>query len=156
MSGAVLALFGVAVAAAIGELLMPCEEGGTRRFLQFLTALVVLVLILQPFLSLLSSADGFFSGEVEQEEEDVRAAYEQTFSHAVANRSAEQLKRGLIQMLESEYGIAPEDCEVGVTLDEEGRPQQIRVLLSGKGLLQSPHEIAAGLKEKFNCDVEVR
>ena len=156
MSGTVLALFGVAVAAAMGELLIPCTEGGTRRFLQFLTAVVLLVLILQPFLSWLSGASGFLEGEIEWSEEDVQGGYEQIFSDAVADRSAVQLRQGLLHLLQSEHGIASGDCEVGVTFGEDGSLERIGVVLSGKALLQDPDEIERLLRDKFGCEVEVR
>ena len=157
MSGTVLALFGVAVAAALGEMLIPgAESGGTHRFLQFLTALVMLVLVLQPFLARLSDANGFLDGEVEWREPDVQAEYEQIFSDAVANRSAVQLREGLVRLLQAEYGIEPQNCEVGVVLGKDGMPEKIGVILSGKALLQDPDEIQRMLHERFGCEVEVR
>jgi hypothetical protein len=156
MSGAVLALFGVAVAAAVVELLVPPAEGGTRRFLQFLTALAVLVLILRPFLSRLSETDGLLLGDVDRGDEAMRSEYERIFSEAVESRSAEQLRQGLKQLLEAEYGIEPQDCEVSVTPGEDGMPERILVVLSGKAILRDPDGIEDMLRDKFGCEAEVR
>ena len=158
MSAGILALFGVALAAAIIELLIPGEEkNGTRQFLHFLTALTVLLLLLHPFLSFLGNADGFLKGEIEWEEgETARADFEQRFSEAVAAQSAVQLKEGLQDLLHEEYGIAHEDCSIAVELDEDGQPERISVFLSGEALLQDPQAICDALEKRLNCDVEVR
>lgn len=158
MSGALLALFGVVMAAAIGDLLIPGEEkGGTRQFLHFLTALSVLLLLLSPFCSLLQGADGFLQGEIEWGEEEVQKSdFEKKLSEAVASRSAAQLREGLSALLQQRYGISPEHCEIAVVLDEEGELRRISVFLKGTALLQDPEAIEQDLLEKFSCEVEVR
>ena len=158
MSGAMLALFGVVLAAAIGDLLIPGEEkGGTRQFLHFLTALSVLLLLLSPFRSFLQSADGFLQGEIEWSEEEVKKSdFEKKLSEAVANRSAAQLTQGLAALLEQQYGIARENQEIAVLLDEQGELRRISVFLKGAALLHDPEEIRQDLLKWFSCDVEVR
>lgn len=158
MSGAILALFGVVLAAAIGDLLIPGEEkGGTRQFLHFLTALSVLLLLLAPFRSLLQNADGFLQGEIEWSEEEVQKSdFEKKLSEAVANRSAAQLKEGLTALLQERYGIDPSNCEIVVSLDEQGGLRRISVFLKGAALLQDPEEIKEDLLKMFSCEVEVR
>lgn len=158
MGGAILALFGVVLAAAIADLLIPGEEkGGTRQFLHFLTALSVLLFLLSPFRSLLQNADGFLQGEIEWSEEEVQKSdFEKKLSEAVANRSAAQLKEGLTALLQQQYGIVPEDQEIAIVLDDEGGLRRISVFLKGAALLQDPEEIRQDLLEQFSCDVEVR
>ncbi len=158
MSAAILALFGVVLAAALADMLVPAEDaGGTRQFLHFLTALVVLTLLLRPFLSLLGSADGFLQGEVEWAEgDDVKTDYEEIFTDAVASRSATELKEGLYALLLEEHGIRQEDCEIGVVLTDSGELSSISVFLSGKALMNDPKDIERDLLERFDCAVEVR
>lgn len=158
MGGAVLTLFCVIFAAAIADLLIPGEEkGGTRQFLHFLAALAVLLLLLSPFVSLLHNADGFLQGEIEWEEAEVQKSdFEKQFADAVASRSAEQLREGLYALLQQQYGIAPSDCEITVTLDGAGELRHIAIFLKGEALLRDPDEIRDDLLERFSCDVEVR
>lgn len=158
MGGAILALFGVVLAAAIADLLIPGEEkGGTRQFLHFLTALSVLLLLLSPFRSFLQNADEFLQGEIEWGEEEVQKSdFEKKLSEAVANRSAAQLKEGLATLLEQRYGISPSDCEIAVLLNEQGELGSISIYLKGAALLQDPEQIRQDLLEMFSCDVEVR
>jgi hypothetical protein len=158
MSGAILALFGVVLAAAIADLLIPGEEkGGTRQFLHFLTALCVLLLLLSPFRSLLQNADGFLQGEIEWKEEEVQKSdFEKKLTDAVASRSAVELKEGLAELLQQKYGIVHTDCEIAVVLGEQGELRRISVFLKGEALLKDPEEIRQDLLKLFSCDVEVR
>ena len=158
MGGAILALFGVVLAAAIADLLIPGEErGGTRQLLHFLTALSVLLLLLSPFRSLLQNAEGFLQGEIEWSEEEVQKSdFEKRLSEAVANRSAVQLREGLAELLQQKYGIASSDLEITVELSEQGELRRISVFLKGAALLQDPEEIRQDLLKLFSCDVEVR
>ena len=158
MSGSILALFGVVLAAAIVDLLIPGEEkGGTRQFFYFLTAMAVLLLLLSPFLFLLNGAEEFLRGEIEWSKEEVQKSdFEKQFSEAIANRSAVQLKEGLRDMLQEKYGIAPEQCEITVVLDADGGLSRRALRLKGEGLLRDPGKIQRYLSEQFLCEVEVR
>ena len=158
MGGAILALFGVVLAAAIADLLIPGEErGGTRQLLHFLTALSVLLLLLSPFRSLLQNAEGFLQGEIEWGEEEVQKSdFERRLSEAVTNRSAVQLREGLAELLQQKHGIASSDLEITVELSEQGELRRISVFLKGAALLQDPEEIRQDLLKLFSCDVEVR
>lgn len=158
MRGEMLALFGVVLAAVLAEYLIPGEQGGgARQALHFLTALVVLILLLRPFLGALGEAREFFDGElsIQTDREDVQD-FDGIFQSAVASRSAAQLESGLASLLWQEYGIAAECCEIRVALDAEGELDGIWVFLSGTALLQDPSEVEQDLEQRFSCEVEVR
>lgn len=156
MSGAILALLGVSLAASLGELLLPGDEGkGTKRFLRILVSLAVLLLLLRPFLSFLGSAEGFFEGEVGA----IGAPdtdYSEVLQDAVARRSKEELAAGLRDFLQQQFGIEREDAEVIVSLEKDGSLRRVSVILSGKALLTDPDEIEAAIVELLGCEVEVR
>ena len=157
MGGDILALFGVVLAAAVAELLIPSQEGGTRQAMHLLTALVVLILLLRPFLSFLGSAEELWQGDISwtesgQDTED----FENILADAVAKRSAEELKKGLYVLLLEEYDVAAQDCEIRVALNDTGELVSISVFLSGKALARDPEVIERDLYERFACVVEVR
>ena len=157
MGGDILALFGVVLAAAVADLLVPSEEGGTRQAMHLLTALVVLILLLRPFLAFLGSAEDFWQGDVSfAETEQGKEDFEKMLSDAVSARSAEELKTGLGALLQTEYGVAPQDCEIRVELSDTGELARIAVFLSGKALTVDPRKIEQDLYERFFCVVEVR
>lgn len=158
MSGTVLGLLGVTLAAAMGELLLPLEgKGGTKAFLHFLTALILLLLLVRPFFTFLQTEELPLPGELAFADEEALAAdYQQMFSEAVAARSADQLREGVTSLLAQKFQLSEESLWVGVVLNGDGELQEIAVRLSGEALLCDPQEIEAYLKEYFTCKVEVR
>lgn len=156
MSGAILALFGVSLAATLGELLLPGDEGkGTKRFLKILVSLAVLLLLLRPFLSFLGSAEGFFKGEV-GEITTTDADYGKVLNDAVARRSKAELEAGLYDVLKQQFEIQREDARVTVSLERDGTLRHVSVVLSGKALLTDPDKVKAAIVELLGCEVEVR
>lgn len=158
MGAEILALFCVVLAAALADLLICGEEGsGTRQVFHFLTALVVLALLLRPFLFMLGGAEDFFEGEFSFGDTEVsKEDFEKQWEEAVASRSAVELEKGLKELLNTEYGIAAEDCEVAVTLADTGELSRIDVFLSGVALTKDPEVIEKALQKQFECQVEVR
>ncbi|MBQ8342202.1 MAG: hypothetical protein IJY22_07515 [Clostridia bacterium] len=153
MSGSVWALFCVCIGATLLEIALPDgEREGPKQFLRFFTALVVLLLVLEPVLSFAKNvnvSEGVpgFGEEVE---------FEETFSDAVEKRSRLELEMGIYALLAEEFALEREHCTVTAILDDEGELTCIRVKLCGKGLLQDPDEIEARLRELFSCEMEVR
>ena len=158
MSGTILGLLGVTLAAAMGELLLPSEnKGGTKAFLHFLTALILLLLLVRPFFAFLQTEELPLPGELAfADEEALTADYQQMFSGAVAARSANQLRERVTSLLVQKFHLSEKSLWVGVVLNDDGELQEIAVRLSGEALLCDPQEIEAYLKEYFTCKVEVR
>ena len=159
MQTAVLGFLGVGVAAVLADLLVPADEGrGTKRALHTLLALAVLLLLLQPFLGFLRGDHGELPEWVleEESEAELTAEYEAILQQAVSRGSETELKTGLRQLLQAEYGIAPEDVAISVQLRGDGTLARIELILSGKALLTDPHQLAAAIADKLQCEVEVR
>lgn len=156
MQREILALFGVCLAFAVGELLLPQSASATtRRALRFLVSLVVLLLILAPFKAFLQDNTQFFKGEIAFEEADVHAL-EEIFEEAVRAQSEQDIIRGLQELLAAEYGIAREDSTVLVSFDTDGTPRRICVFLSGEALTKNPKALERALCERLGITVEVR
>lgn len=150
-------LFGVCVAAAIVELLLPGEgHGGTKVLLRLLVVLTVLVLILSPLFSFLKSTNPEDVTGLFEEEAGNSSYYEDIFYSTVASGSAADLSQGLSEWLMREYGISRENARVLVELDDEGALLRVSVYLSGEALLIDPQMIEDALEKKLLCDVTVR
>ena len=153
MQQGILALFGVCLALAISELLLPGD--GAKRFLRFLTSLVILLLILTPFAGFLKHHEAFFARDLSFEEETV-ADYERILTEAVTAQSGKDLKAGLAALLQKEYGISPEYCHIGVYFAGDGTLTRVQIFLSGKALAADPVSIEQDLSARLGCPVEVR
>lgn len=158
MGKTVLGLFGVCLAAALAELLLPHDEGrGTKSVLRVLVSLAVLLLLLRPFVSFLRSDPTVrLEDLVGDSEEGTVAGYEEIFSQAVVAGSERDLKQGLYAWLSKEHGIDAEDAHIKITMDDGGNLLHVEIFLSGAALLRDPHVIEGELTELLNCETEVR
>ena len=155
MTGWIFSLFCVVLATALVELLMVGEgKKSTRRYLHLLTALVILVMLAQPLLSIARGGEDFLQSKLP--EITVETDYEAIFEQAIAHKSRAELEDGLYRLLESEFGIARTDATLSFSFDDTGALTRVRVTLSGKALLQNPSDMEESLRERFACDVEVR
>jgi len=157
MGNTVLGLFGVCLAAALSELLLPGEEGrGTKVALRALTSLAVLLLLLRPVLPYLKGAPDFSFESLVGESEDTTEQYQEIFEHAVSVGSERELKEGLFKMLAEEYGITKDDAYIKVYFDRTGELSRVEIYLSGHAKLPDPDALEADIGGRLNCETEVR
>ena len=155
MRGAILALFAVCLSAALLDLLSPGEgDRGLKRGLHLLSALAVLLLLLQPFFAFLREAPEKI-GQMTQNEEE-RGEFETIFNTTLTSAAAEELRAGLYRILATDYEIAKEQARIVLSFDADGSLARVQIFLSGSALLQDPDALARDLGEKLNCQVEVR
>ncbi len=157
MGNTVLGLFGVCLAAALSELLLPGDEGrGTKGALRVLTALAVVLLLIRPVLPYLNATPSFSFEDLVGEGEDTTGEYEEIFERAIRVGSERELKAGLVRLLEDAYGIAEDDVHIKVYFDSEGGLSRVELYLSGLALLKDPDTIAADISARLGCKTEVR
>ena len=155
MRGAILSLFAVCLSAALLDLLSPGDGNRSlRRGLHLLTALAVLLLLLQPFLTFLRDAPENVAELTQNEAE--RGEFEAIFDQTVTAAAAGELREGLYSLLEADHGIAKEDARIVLSFDEAGALSGIQIFLSGRALLQDPDALEHDLGARFDCQVEVR
>lgn len=155
MRGAILSLFAVCLSAALLDLLAPGDGNrGLRRGLHLLTALAVLLLLLQPFLVFLRDAPESAAALTQNEAE--RDEFEAIFSETVHVTAAARLRQGLYDLLRTDYGIAKEDARVVLSFDGTGALSRVQIFLSGRALLRDPDALERDIGTRFDCQVEVR
>jgi len=155
MRGAVVALFAVCLAAALLDLLSPGDgDKGLRRGLHLLTALAVLILLLQPFFSLLRRAPETIGQMAEDDGE--RGEFEAVFDRTLTAAAAEELRAGLHRLLSADYGIEEEQARIVLSFDGSGQLFRVQIFLSGAALTRDPDALAGDLAAKLGCQVEVR
>ena len=159
MAASVLGLFGVALAAALAELLLPSEEGrATKIALRFLVSLSVLLLFLAPFRGILSDAPPFSLDQIIEAGESAvgKEGFDAIFRDAINEGSAQALKEGLSALLAEQYGIGEGQAQIFVYFDGKGELSRVQIYLSGSALLKDPHELEAELGALLGCETEVR
>ncbi|MBE6605162.1 MAG: hypothetical protein E7639_05615 [Ruminococcaceae bacterium] len=157
MNQTVLSLSLVGICAALCELLLPKGQGeGTKRALRALVSLAVLLIVLRPFVGFLQADPAFDLGAMLDTEAADSATYEEIFKKTVTAQGEADFKAGVLMLLENEYGIAAQDAEVRLCFDEDGALSLVKIYLSGKALLQDPHELGEALTARLGCKTEVR
>lgn len=155
MEKTLLSLFGVCLAATVGELLLPrAPTTGTKRLLRFLTVLTVLCIILTPFPGVLKKWSELLEELPPASESETD--FEQVFADAITAQSAKDLEKGLRALLCERFGGKEEDYTVLASFTGEGELVRVCVLLSGEALTQNPIRIERMLAELLHCEVEVR
>ena len=157
MRAGIYALFCVTLAAGLAELLLPGGEGSSvKRGLRLLVALTVLLYVAQPLRGLFNGDRWWELSDLLAAEEELAADYEEIFKSTAEKRFENELREGLYGWLSAEYGVEVKDAQIRILYAADDSLKRIEITLSGKGLLQNPHEIAQALSEKFNCETEVR
>lgn len=152
-----LGLFGVCMAAALLELLLP-DNGhrGARIALRLLVALSVLVLVLTPLFSSLRELDPEELAEELTGEACDEETYKEVFKTLLDRAGEADLADGIGSMVAREYGVPSSEVCVSVAMGEDGALRRIGIRLSGSALLIDPREVEALLATQFSCEIEVR
>ena len=158
MQRSILSLFAVCLAVSLCELMLPGEEAsGSKRLLRMLASLCVIVILLSPLKGILETfQNGKLTPTLPESEEGELACYEEIFYDAVERQSAKDLAAGIKLLLAEQYGVREGEAEVLIYLSPDGRPERIRIFLSGTALTVDPGKIEADLAPRLNCTVEVR
>lgn len=148
----VFALFCVVLAAALADLLIPAEKGaGTKKYLHLLTALAVLLLILAPVSSFLRRG-----GEISLPAAAAAPDFEAVFAGAAEGAGRAEFEARLGALLAAEFGGSAADYALSVRYDEQGKPAEVRVVLSGKALTTDPRKAEAYLTGLLEIPASVR
>lgn len=156
MQETVFTLFCTALAVGIAELLLP--EGsskGTVLLFRFLCSLMVFLLLLSPFRTFLQKGETLLQGEMQAQDSNL-AHYEQILENAVQTQSEADFKKGLLLLLQRDYGIKKENVTLLIRFDADGTLSRVCIFLSGAALLQNPDTLAKNLNQRLGCEVEVR
>ena len=157
MGNTVLGLFGVCLAAALSELLLPGDEGrGTKATLRVLVSLAVVLLLVRPVLPYLRQSSDFSFESLVGESEDPTAEYEEIFEHAVSVGSEQELRQGLQRVLQNEYGIEENDVYIKIHFDRAGELSRVEIYLSGRAQSADLNAIRTDISARLQCETEVR
>jgi len=154
MKAYVLSVVGASLAAALVILLSPDGKGGgIGKHIKLLTSIALLCVIVDPFLSFVSSlSDENFDRVKNDILEDLPEGdpYENIFYESLSKMSAGELERELKARISDKFAIDKEDLDVKAeyTLSENSVSfKRITVILSGGAIFKSPYDIEAYVKE---------
>ena len=155
MEGYILGLVGAAAVVGIVESLVP-PNAKTKRYVQLVTALCMVCLIVKPLASVASVLPDFFTeaiGEVTGDEQAARGEYEAILEGEITETVRNELVAAIGARLTERFRVTR--CEVGVSLervDGELRVGQVVVTLMGKDIFKDPYAIEDYLSDLLGCE----
>lgn len=149
----VLGLFGVSLAAVMAELCLPHgKDGGTRKYLRYLSSLAILLLILSPIADFLRGGATLEAFSFPQQtEEDFAMIYSSAFKAA----EREAASAAIAEQCGAAFATPAACFRVSIQCEGE-TPVKILVRLSGKGLLCDPDRVADFIGRSYGIAAEVR
>ena len=150
------ALIGVALFGGIVRMLAP--EGALQKYLRFSIALCLACAVLQPLLS-----DGWERGIFPWEEWSIgepteEINYDEIYNESLQNGAKAQAKELIRTKIYQSFSLTEEMASVEAEfLSKNGilELSEIRVILSGKGVLVDPREIVAFVNSEWGCTCSV-
>ncbi|MBE6601631.1 MAG: hypothetical protein E7637_03890 [Ruminococcaceae bacterium] len=143
--------------AAVGILFPEGDGGGISKHLRLTAALVWLCVLISPVCGAIQSVrdrwNNLFSLSFSKEE--AKKDYQDRFDEALQNASAEYFCDMLTQTLEAEFEITPGELRCHVSWETENgelTPSKITLLLSGKAIWKSPHELEDFVTNLVGCN----
>ena len=115
-----IAFFGelIVVIAVAGMFYAMTPEGTQKKYVHFTISLCVLVALIGPMLSVVTSLPSLLE-DVELDVEENQIEVESDLTDAVISASRENIEASIVSMLSQKYDIAEEDLQVDILLDTE-------------------------------------
>lgn len=141
MNGYLLTLTGVCVLTALICAAVPAQMAAHVRLL---CGLCIVCVVCMPAMSLIKTlSDGAWElpdawGEVQEEQDD--------------EQLSQSMLTGQLQMLlEQEFSLMAHECSIRCMWQEDGRLQQVTLILSGKAIWRDPDPIRAYVEQLLGC-----
>jgi len=145
----------VAILSALAEFLIPGGRGGKLTgYVRYVAGLCILISLVPT----ISEGVGYIrdlSTDVSMNLifDEAYADHHLHFMSYLSEVTQEEYETWLLNTLEEQFGITREDCEITVTMDQEGEVPMLASVgigLSGKALLVDPHRIEGYVREKLS------
>ena len=133
MKSYLLSILAMSLLASVCLLLLP-EKAALKKGLSFLSALLLLSLLLSPLMGVAGELSEFFSGDLfsaEIWEEE----YRKESDAALSGYSKDYLEALVKERLMEHFSLREGDLRVAISFDG-GEPKQVLLLLSGKAIWQ--------------------
>ena len=161
MNNYILTLLGTALVFAIVGILVPTgERGGIAKHVRLVAALIWICVLTAPVCSAIAEVrDWMASGEwLPLPNDTEQQAPQEIFDGVLNEASTAYFCDMLTQTLEQTFEIAPGEVTCRVEWSQnEGQltPAHVTVVLSGRAIWKSPHEIESFVRTLLECDCSV-
>ena len=133
MKSYLLSILVISLSASCLFHLLP-EKTSFQKSMRFLSALFILLLLLSPLAGAKDALGDFFSSDWSQSD-TLRNSYEEKSQESLLSHSKDYVERLVKEELVKTFSLREQDVSVRLLI-EEGRPNQVVLILSGKAIWQ--------------------
>lgn len=161
MKNYLLTIILVSICIGIANIVSPISTG-IFKYTKVIGILIILCVIISPISKVIQSIDESFFDKIKDglliDDNDIQNQYEDILLNYLNEFSISEIKNQIKNILEQEFSIPQEECEISVyTIEnnDELSISKIQILLFGKSIFKNPYEIELYFTNLLKCDCTV-
>ena len=158
MKNYLLTIILVSICISIADIISPLEKG-INKYTKTIGVLIILCVIISPISKVIQNIDESFFDKLRDDisinDDDTQNKYEDILISYLNNFSISEINAQIKNILNQEFTIPNEECEVIIISDQAGEKlsiSKIQILLSGKSVFKNPYEIENYFSNLLKCD----
>ena len=162
MNEYVVSIIGVSIIVGVCEMLVP-KYSGIDKFFRMIGLLCILCVLINPIKNAINTFDNGFLDDLKEQISDMdnsseKENYEEILNEFLSDHSIEQFKSQIKELLENDFNIPEEECEISVKthyINNAVSVELLQIKLIGKSIFKNPYEIEEYFSRLLDCQCVV-
>ena len=161
MKNYLLTIILVSICIGLADVISPLENG-INKYTKTIGVLIILCVIISPISKVIQNIDENFFDKIRDDlsinDNDTQNKYEDIFINYLNNFSISEINAQIKNILNQQFTIPNEECEVIIISEEAGEKlsiSKIQILLSGKSVFKNPYQIENYFSNLLKCECMV-
>lgn len=158
----VLSIIGVSIIVGICEMIVP-KYYGIEKFFRMIGLLCILCVLINPIMNAINAFDQGLLEDIKEQisnkdDNSEQEHYEEILKEYLTEHSMEQFKSQIKELLNNNYQISDDECEITVKTEHRNNVVSVVLLqikLLGKSIFKNPYEIEEYFSNLLNCECAV-
>ena len=158
MKNYLLTIILVSICIGLADVISPLENG-INKYTKTIGVLIILCVIISPISKVIQNIDENFFDKIRDDlsinDNDTQNKYEDIFINYLNNFSISEINTQIKNILNQQFTIPNEECEVIIISEEAGEKlsiSKIQILLSGKSVFKNPYQIENYFSNLLKCE----
>ena len=158
MKNYLLTIILVSICIGLADVISPLENG-INKYTKTIGVLIILCVIISPISKVIQNIDENFFDKIRDDlsinDNDTQNKYGDIFINYLNNFSISEINTQIKNILNQQFTIPNEECEVIIISEEAGEKlsiSKIQILLSGKSVFKNPYQIENYFSNLLKCE----
>ena len=158
MKNYLLTIILVSICIGLADVISPLENG-INKYTKTIGVLIILCVIISPISKVIQNIDENFFDKIRDDlsinDNDTQNKYEDIFINYLNNFSISEINTQIKNILNQQFTIPNEECEVIIISEEAGEKlsiSKIQILISGKSVFKNPYQIENYFSNLLKCE----